>query len=202
MRTSENPLLPSIYEYWYSVMAAMAILVAGNAKVLLEHFGLMSSSNIVGNHVSATVGGSLRVIDNLSATPGVVTFITWGIIGLVVFSIIHAFTKASSALDFERELGSNRFVHPANFNPRRYWHTILLNAFLSFGLIAMLAASIVLYVLFVVPIASLYLQRCLIVSSIGRFVDLAISLFIVSTGTLALYFVLRAVLWQHRHSQQ
>jgi hypothetical protein len=202
MRTKENPFIPSVYEYWYLALAALVVLIAGNAKALLEHFGLIDSSTIVGDQVSGTIGSGLRVLDTFNATPGLVTFITWGIIGLVLFSVIQAFVKASSIIDFEREVGSNHFVHPANFSRRRYWRTVMLNSFLSFGLIMMLLISIVLYVLFVVPVASLYLQRFLIVSSLGRWLDLVFSFFVVGTGTFAVYFILKAVLWQHRHSQR
>lgn len=201
MRSKENPLIPSLYEYWYITLAALVVLVTGNAKILLQHFGLMNSSYIVGDHVSNTVGSGLHVIDDFNATPGIVTFITWGVIGLVVFSLLHALRKASGAIDFEREVGSNRFIHPTNFSRRRYWRTILVNTFLSFGLITLLLFGIVLYVLFVVPVASLYLQRFLIVSSLARLLDLAVSLLIVGTGTLAVYFILKAVLWHHHHTQ-
>jgi hypothetical protein len=202
MRTQENPFVPSIYEYWYLFLAAVAVLIAGNARVLLQHYGLIASSNIVGDRVSSTVGSGLRAIDTFSATPGVVTFMTWGIVGLILFSLVQAFVKASGVIDFEREVGSNHFVHPDNFNRRNYWRTILLNTFLSFGLTVLLLIGTMLYVLFVVPVASLYLQRFLIVSSMGRVLDLVLSLFVVSTGTFALYFIVKAVLWQHRHSQR
>jgi hypothetical protein len=202
MRAKENPLLPSVYEYWYLGLASLAVLIAGNAKVLLQHFGLINSSGVVGERVSDTVGSGLRVLDTFNATPGVVTFITWGVIGLILFSLVQTFVRASGYIEFEREVGSNRFVHPANFSRRRYWRTILLHAFLSFGLIILLLIYAALYVLFVVPVASLYLQRVLIVSDPSRLLDLALCIFVTGAGTFVLYFILKAVLWQHRISQR
>jgi len=201
MKNQQDPPLISIYEYWYIGLAAAAVLLAGNAKVLLDHFGLISSSTIIGDHVGSTIGAGLHVIDAFSATPGVVTFITWGIIGLVLFSLVQAFFKASGYIEFQREVGSSRFIHPANFSSSKYWRTVLLNTFLSFGLIVLLLMTIVLYVLFVVPVSSLYLQRFLIVSFPTRLIALVISLFVISAGTFMLYFILKAVLWQHRKSQ-
>jgi hypothetical protein len=200
MRSNENPFFPTIYELGYVGIATLAVLIAGNAKALLEHFGLISSSDVVGDRVSTTVGSGLKVIDAFSATPGLVTFITWGIIGLILFSLVQAFIRASGEIEFEREVGSSRFIHPANFRRDRYWRTILFNAFLSFGLIVFLLISIVLYILFVVPIASLYLQRFLILSTASRLLALLVSLFIISVGTFALYCILKAVLWQYRAS--
>jgi hypothetical protein len=202
MRAKENPLLPSVYEYWYLGLATLAVLLAGNAKVLLQHFGLVNSSGVVGEQVSDTVGSGLRALDAFNATPGVVTFITWGVIGLILFSLVQTFVRASGYIEFEREVGSSRFVHPANFSRRRYWRTILLHAFLSFGLIILFLTYLALYVLFIVPVASLYLQRVLIVSDPSRLLDLTLSIFVMAAGTFVLYFILKAVLWQHHISQR
>jgi hypothetical protein len=77
-----------------------------------------------------------------------------------------------------------------------------MNAFLSFGLISLLITLSILYVLFVVPVASVYLQQVLLETSAQRYLYLIISLGVVAVGTFAVYFALKIVLWQHRISQR
>jgi hypothetical protein len=202
MNTSYRQLVPSAFEVWCVSLGALALLVAGNAKIFLQRYDLISSSAVVHQQLSSTVGSGLGVLDSYSFTPGLVTFMTWGIIGLFTFSLVQAFVRASGVIKFEREVGSNRYVHPQNFSQDSYWKRIVTDSAVSFALLVLLGVVAMMYLLFVIPVGFIYAQRFLLHAQVGTIVSLLLGVFTVFVGTAILYLLLKLVILHHRFSTQ
>lgn len=195
-----NPLIPSMYELWYVILTSAALLVVGCAHVFLERYDLIGSSSVVRAQFSNAVGNGLGALDAFSFTATAITFIVWGAIGLAVFSLIHAFARASNAWRFQHELSSNRYIHPANFNRKIYWQNVVRHTVMSFVLLALLIIGVLLYLLIVIPISFYYTQHFLIHSSLINLWSLAVGAVTIFAGTFVMYVLLKAVIWQHRAS--
>jgi len=203
MRTPLSRLIiPTTFELWCVACCAAALLLAGNAKLLLEHYNLISSSTVVGQELSDRFTSGLGVLDSFSLTPGLVTFTVWGAIGLIVFSLAQAVLRASNALHYERDLGSNRYVHPESFSRERYWQRVAQDSLASFGLLCLLAVAGGFYLLCIVPVSFFYLQGFLLHLSLSRLMNALLGIFTAFAGTLGLYIILKLVLWHHRRSRQ
>jgi hypothetical protein len=177
-------------------------LILGDAKTFLQHYDLISSSVVVRDQLSNTLGNSLGVLDSLSFTPGLVTFITWSLIGLVTFSTVQALVRASGVIEYERELGSNRYVHPQNFSQKSYWRHIVADALASFGLSVSLVVVATLYVVFVVPTGLTYTQQFIVHASLAHLLNLLLGMLTILIGTGLLYLLLKVVVWHHRYTQR
>jgi hypothetical protein len=197
MRTKERQLFLSTFELWCIALVSLALLIAGSAQVFLERYGLIGSSAEIHRQLTSQVSSGLSVLDSFTVTPAVVTFITWGLIGLVLFSVIQAAARASGIVRFERDLSSNRYVHPQNFDRATYWRRIVTDTLLSFVLLALLVAAAVMYVVFAVPVSFVYVQRFLLHVSLPHTLDLLAGLFTIFVGTTALYWLIKLAAWHH-----
>lgn len=197
MHTKERQLLLSAFELWCVALVSLGLLIVGNARIFLERYGLIGSSAEIHRQLTSQVSSGLSVLDSFTVTPALVTFITWGMIGLVLFSIIQAAVRASGIVRLERDLSSNRYVHPQNFDRGVYWKRIATDAVLSFVLLALLVAAAVMYVVFAVPVGFAYVQRFLLHISLPHTFDLLAGLFTIFVGTALLYWLIKLAVWHH-----
>jgi len=194
---ASRPFLLSKFELWCLSLSSLGLLIVGNARLFLERYGLVSSSHVVGQELSGHFTSGLGVLDSFSITPGLVTLIVWGGIGMIIFSLTQAIMRASAAVSYQRELSSNRFVHPAGFDRQTYWRQILKHTALSFGLLALLALATALYLLFVIPVSFYYTQTFLLAVSLNHLPSLLVGLFAALVGTTVLYYIAKLLRWQH-----
>lgn len=198
MRTAYRKIFPTAYEFWYLALATVALVLVGNGKVILEHYNLIASSNILRNEFSDSVGSGLHLLDNFQATPGLVTFVTWGLVGLIVLGIVQSFVRASGLIAFERDLSSNQYIHPQNFSRHRYWERIIIDSIVSFLLLFLLVIGAGLYVVFLVPFSFGLVQTNVLHASLMHFVGMSLGMVAIFVGTTLLYMLLKLVVW-HRH---
>lgn len=189
----------SSFELWCVGLATLALLIGGNARLFLEHYGLLGSSEIVGHQLSNRFTDGLSLIDAFTLTPEVVTFLTWAIIGLVLFSIAQAVRRASANIALTEELGTDRYIHPDNFDRRRYWRQVAIDAGISLVLLLLALTGAALYMLLVVPVGFMYVQDFLLTLKAAQLVDLTLGLFVTYIGGLVLYFIAKATV---RHYQK
>jgi len=201
MPKSYRHILPSSFELWCVGFAALGLLIAGNAKLLLEHLGIIDSSVVVRSQLVSHVNDGLKTIDSLNATPAFVTFITWGIIGLVLLSLLQALYHTSRTLEYERELGTNEYVHPQGFNPKGYWRHLAVNTIVSLCLFSAFIVAAALFVLFVVPVGFAYTQQLIIDPSLQNIGTFLLGAFTIFAGTALLYLLGKVLVWHHRVSQ-
>lgn len=192
--------LPSGIELGYVALAAFALLLVGNAKFILQRYGLIGPSALVQRQLAHGVGSGLQYLDSFNITAGAVNFIIWSLVGLVGFSVVQALLKATGIIRFERDLSSNRYVHPQNFDRKVYWRHIVTDAAISFILLALLAAVTALYVVIIVPTALNYTQQFIISSDMSHLGSLAIGAVTAFAGTFVVYALWKLVVWHHRAS--
>jgi uncharacterized BrkB/YihY/UPF0761 family membrane protein len=195
---SNHPLSFSSFELWCVALCSLTLLLGGDAKILLARLGLVSSADVVGRQLSGQVTSGLSALDSLSLTPGLVTLIVWGAVGMVIYSFIQALQRASASVKDTREVSSNRFIHPKNFDRRAYWRQVLVHTGASFGLLLLLALLAGLYLFYAIPVGFYYTQVFIQQMGVSQVPNLLLGLFVVLTGTTALYYVIKLVRWQRR----
>lgn len=200
MRRNSPYFSLSSFELWCVGLSTLALLIAGNIKLFLEHYGLLGSSAVVGQELSNRFTSGLSLLDTFSMTPQVVTFLTWAVIGLVLFSIGQALRRASAAVTLAEELGTNRYVHPDNFNRREYWRRVATDATVSLVLLMLTLAVAILYMLLVVPVGFMYVQNFLLTLGARQLLDLALGIFVMYVGGLVLYFLAKIAITHHHRT--
>lgn len=198
MQKNIRSFIPSSTETGGVAFVALLVVLLGNAKDLLNHYGLASSSKVVQAHIGSKVGDGLGKLDHFSLTTSVVTFAIWGVVGLIAFSVLQAALRVSGEVKYEEEVSSNQYVHPAGFSRQGFWRQIVISALISFGLLLLLAVVAVLYLVYFLPHGFTYARRFLLNASLLGVGDLLLGLLIVSVGTYILYFCLKLVIWHHR----
>lgn len=202
MQKNSRPLLLTSYEAWCASLVAFAVLVAGQGHLILEKLGLMDSSAIVKGQVTSKVGSGLQTLDSFRLTAGLVTFLVWGLVGLVTLSVIRGIMQATGAIKFESELSSNRYVHPQGFNRDRFWRRVIIDTVLSFALLLLLVVGAIAYVVWAVPFSLNHVRSFILETSVTNAIGLALGAVILVATTIAVYYLLKLVLWHHRVSQR
>lgn len=200
MKKAVTYSLPSALETGGIVFLSIMILLVGNAKDLLERYGLLSSSQIVKDRLAHGVDHGLTKLDSFRATNGVVTFVVWGAVGLVTFSFVQALLRASNQIRYEKQLSSNEYVHPANFNRRAYWRQIVRNGLVSFLLLACLVVALLFYIALMIPLSFLHARRFLLQPSAAHISELVIGLVVLAASTYIVYALLKITVIHHRRS--
>jgi hypothetical protein len=203
METHKNyfRVLPSTLEIWWVSFAVVILLVAGNAKLFLQRYDLIDSSALIHSQLSSKVTSGLNVLDSFGFTSSVVTFVVWAFVGVLVLSIMQACMHFSRTMQHHRELASNEYSHPENFNREHYLKQAAVGTALSFAFTSLLVTSLILYLLYVVPVAFSYVRQFLLDASIGHVIALLLGIFTAFVGTMLLYVVFKLVLRQYRASQ-
>ena len=196
----KHHLLPTAFELWCVAFAAAVLLAAGNAKVFLERYGLVSSSEVVQKQLSHQVGSGLAVLDTFKITAALATFVAWSIFGLVVFSIMFAVVHTTKTIREQHELGSEAYIHPRHFDRTGYRRQVIRAAVVSSLLLAALAASLLVFALVVAPVGVTYVRHFLLQTSLPHVLDLAIGCFTVFIATLALYLLSKTTLRHYRQN--
>ncbi|HSX15846.1 MAG TPA: hypothetical protein VLF40_03595 [Candidatus Saccharimonadales bacterium] len=200
MPQPNHHLLPSAFELWCVGLAAAAVLAIGNAKVFLERYGLVGSSDVVRGQLSHQVGSGLAVLDTFKLTAALATFVAWSIFGLIIFSIIYSVVHTTRVIREQHELGSEAYIHPRHFDPAGYRRQVIRAAVVSFLLLGALAVSLLVCVLLVFPISIAYTRHFLLQTSLAHTLDFAIGCFTVFVATLALYTLCRVTLRHYRQN--
>lgn len=202
MQNKTRAIVPSRLETWGVAFFSLVFVLLGSAHDLLQRYGLISSSHVVHDQLSKGVGQGLQKLDSYSFTQNATTFVVWGLVGLVSFSIFQTVWRASQRLKYEQEVSSNEYIHPANFNRQNYWRTIVVDLGLSLVFTALLLVSLGFYALRALPYATHHVGRFLLQLNLGNLKDLALGLVVGFASTYVLYVVWKISVWHHRASQQ
>lgn len=196
-RSSFSLLKPNSAEIIGTAFAALFIVLVGNARDLLQHYGLTSSTEVVQSQLSASFGSGLSKLDTFSLTPTVVTFGIWGLVGFATLSIIQAIVHVTAEITYEKEVSSNDYVHPSNFSRNGYWAQIALHTLVSLALWILLAVTILTYLFGVVPQGFTYARRFLLHMTVPGAGYFLAGLLLIFLGTLALYVAAKLVVRHH-----
>jgi len=191
-------LLPGAIELGYIAVVVCVLILAGNAKLILERAGLIGSASLIGQQVSTKASWGLNVLDTFRFTANVINLIVWGVMGLVIYSTLQAIVQGLRTIEYTRDVDSKLYVHPQNFTHHAYWRQIVAEAALGFVLLALLATGAILYIIVVVPASFAYLQRFILKPGLTTALDPLKSLVVAFVGTVVLYLVLKLVIRHHR----
>jgi len=193
-------LLPGSIELGYVALVVCVLLAVGNAKLILERAGLISSAALIGQQVSTKATWGLNVLDTFRFTASVVNLIVWGATGLIIYSTLQAVVRGLRSVAYARDFDSKRYIHPQNFTHSEYWRQVVADAVLSFVLLALLALGAILYVVVVVPASFAYIQRFILKPGLTTALDPLISIVVAFIGTTVLYLLLKLVIHHYRVS--
>jgi len=184
----------SSVELWYVLFTTCGLLLAGNAKLLLERAGLIASANLVSQQLSAkAVLGINRIF-----TANTATFFVWCVIGLMAYSLLSAFLKAARNIAYIRHIDSPQYVHPVYYTHRSYWRQVIVDASLHFLFFALLIAGGAAYVIVVIPLSFVYTSTYILQPSLQHAVYVPVSLAALFLSTAIVYVLLRLVIRNHR----
>jgi hypothetical protein len=199
MQKSLPKLFPSSTETAGIAFVSLLIVLLGNGKDLLERYGLLNSSQLVQKQLGNQVGSGLGKLDTFKFTDSVVSFAVWGVVGLISFSLLQAVLRTSNQIKYHKAVGSNRYVHPANFTRERFWRHIVIDTALSFGFLLLIVATVVFYFTYTLPKGFTHARRFLLHVSVTRVGDLLLGLVMVFVGTYLVYAAVRLAL-RHYHT--
>lgn len=192
----------SSFELLCLALVTIGFGLAGIARPLLQRFDLISSTGFVQGHVGSTIQSSLHTLDNLAGTAGVVTFLTWAVVGLVVCSVVQAVARANGILQLERDVSSNRYVHPSGFSRKRFWRNILSDT-LSLALsVAVFIAMLVLLIVLVIPTSIGYLQDFVMMTTVHNLIAGMVGLVAIFANATILFLVVKLMRWHYRLSRE
>ena len=159
---------PTKTEYFGLAFVAVALVLLANSRQLLGYYGLTASDQLVQSSAHEATHHGLKLLDSVSATSSVVTFLIWAMVGMVCFAIVESMFATVRELHLESELSSNRYVHPAAFTKARFWRGLLLNGLSLFLGVLLLASSVFGFVLFIVPLGLAYCRPLLFSTSLSN----------------------------------
>lgn len=92
---------------------------------LIRHLKLTHAQTVLLDNIGHGVEKALSKLDSLSFTNTVVTFLFWGIVGIVIYGMTTALVKLWQAGEEDKELASEQYVHPQGFSRRQFWKQIV-----------------------------------------------------------------------------
>jgi hypothetical protein len=191
-------LRPNLIELWYIVFISCAFILVGNAKLLLQRAGLISSAHLIGQQVSTKVIWGTNWLSTFRFTAGIINLIIWGATGLVIYSLLQSIVRTLRTIAFERDIDSGRFIHPQNYTHEAYWKQIIADTFLGFILLSLLALGIIGYLYIIVPDSFIFVQKLILHPSFRTLLDPFVGLDILCVGTGILYILIRLVIRHHK----
>lgn len=153
-------------EYIGLAFAALVVVLLANSHLLLSYYGLLASDNLVKSSAGAATQHGLKLLDSVSATTSIVTFLIWAAVGMVCFTIVESIFATVRELRLESELGSSRYIHPSTFTQTQFWRGVLANGITLFVGFILLASSLIGLVVFIVPLGLAYSRPLLVTTSL------------------------------------
>jgi len=92
---------------------------------LIRHLHLTHAQTLLLDNIGHWVEKVLSKLDSLSFTNTVVTFLFWGVVGILIYGLTTVLVKLWQAGEEEKELVSERYVHPEGFSKRQFWKQII-----------------------------------------------------------------------------
>ena len=125
----------------------------------------------------------------------------WGGAGLLIYSILQSFIRAGRIWQYEREFGSNDYVHPQAYTRHGYWHRIMLDWILGYGLLLLLAIGALLYIFTFLPTSYAYLREFITMPSPSKALYPVMSFATAYLVTAVMYVLIRLAIHHHRDIQ-
>lgn len=187
---------PSGIDIAYCVAVVFFGLCIVLSPTILDTYDLLGAREILGSGFGNFIGKVLASIDRLSFTNNVVTFMLWGVVGMVVYGLVSSLLRALQRAETERELASDEYVHPAAFSRAMFWREELVKSavtFASFVLFGVATATVLFQLL---PTTTIHL-RSVVATSGGEDIVAAVAATVLLFVSVCLV-LFTYKLWRHR----
>jgi hypothetical protein len=198
MKLQLKPILPSAIELFTSAFLTFGIVLLANSRQLLSYYGLQSSDQLIKSNAGNAISQALRAIDSLTATDGVVTFLIWAIVGVLCFAIVEALGHAYKEIEFENELSSTKYVHPATFTKAKFWKSVVFNFVVLTVALALFLSVGLAFLLLILPVGLVYSRVFLFSPSLVNALYMALGLAVVFVGLVAVNVVGRVLIFRRK----
>jgi hypothetical protein len=191
-------LLPDTVELGYTMLITCVVILLGNAKLILEKVGLLSSADLIEQRFSTKVTTGFDSLSSFRFTGSVLQGIIWGVVGLIVYSMLQTIWQAARTATYRRGFDSKQFIHPKQFTHDLYWRQILTDTALGFTLLVLLVLGAILYIVVALPASFAYAQRFILKPSFSGLLDLLLSVVVTFVSTAVLLLLVKLVVRHHR----
>jgi hypothetical protein len=198
MKIRYDRFLPLPYELLLLIFVDVLLLIVGNARRMIDYYGLHNSDTIIRSGAGTVVTGGLSKIDRFSFTDPVVTFGMWALIGIFCFSAVQGIVRIYHEVEDDKELSSNDYVHPDSFVRRSFWERILLDFVTAFVCMLLIIAGLIMLWAFVLPTSLEHARAFLLGVSFVHLVDLMLSLVIMYAWLVVFYVLVKTFVNRHR----
>jgi hypothetical protein len=117
--------------------AALVAFFLATTPILIEHYHLTQAQELLVHRLWHAVKNVLAKLDALSFTSTIVTFLFWGLVGIVIYGLTTSLVRLWQAGEEDKELASDDYVHPTGFSRQHYWKQIIEKEAFSAGLLTL-----------------------------------------------------------------
>jgi|GEM_PF-1728028 len=198
MKIHYDRFLPLPYELLILLFVDVLLLILGNARRMIDYYGLHNSDTLIRSGASTVVTGGLSKIDSFSFTDPVVTFGMWALIGIFCFSAVQGIVRIYREVEDDKELSSSDYVHPDNFARGSFWERVLLDFATAFVSMLLIVAGLIVLWAFVLPTSLEHARAFLLDVSFVHLVDLVLGLVIMYAWLVIFFVLVKAFVNRHR----
>lgn len=164
---------------------------------ILRHFHLTQAQTLLLDKIGREVGKLLSLLDSFSFTNTVVTFLFWGVVGIVIYGLTTALVRLWQAGEEEKELASDEYIHPNGFSRTHFWRQVIEKEAYS---VAVLMAELIVICALVFWAFPSGLMR--VDALLGNFGFTSVALFLLYSVIISGIFCLGLLVlkaWRYRH---
>lgn len=187
----------TISEVFASTGIALIAFFLAILPTLVRYFHLTHAQTLLLDNIKQGMEKVLTVLDSLSFTNTVVTFLFWGVVGIVVYGLTAALVRLWQAGEEDKELVSDEYVHPTGFSKRHFWRQIIEKEALSAVILAAGLIGIGAAIFWAFPSGIMHVQALL-----DSFSIVQLSFVVLWTAIIAALFCLETLIlksWRYRH---
>lgn len=189
---------PSVFDIIVGAVVTLMVLVVVLLPTVIIKHQLFIVENAVLAQLAHGFTAVLVGIDSVKFSATIVTFLLWGLVGLITYGIIMGIIRFWQYTEMLKEMVSGEFVHPAGFSARRYWRTLALHEGVNIAVI-LLGLTCVLTVAFaLLPAATVHARTLVLSWSWPVAAQAAAATVLLWAGALTVILCLKA--WRYRRA--
>ncbi len=196
VRNYWDTVRPSGIDIAYCAVVVLVGLFVIMLPTVFDTYNLLGAREILESGFGDFVGKILASIDKLSFTNSVVTFMFWGVVGMVVYALVSSLLRALQRAESERELASDEYVHPAVFSRATFWREELIESAVTFASFVLFGVVTIVVLLQLLPTTTIHLRSVVATSGTEDIVPALAATALLFVGTCLV--MLAYKLWRHR----
>lgn len=180
-----------------TLIILMVLVVALLPTIVIKH-QLFTVENAVLAQLAHGFTAVLTGIDSMKFSATIVTFLLWGLVGLITYGIIMGIIRFWQHTETLKEMVSEEFVHPAEFSTKRYWRTLALREGVNIAVILLGLACVSIVVFALLPAATVHARTLVLNWSWPAAAQTAAAVVLFWAGIIAVILCFKA--WHYRRA--